>query len=202
MNLPNKLTVLRIILVPIFLVALMWDFPHHYLVADLLFVAASLTDLLDGKIARKHNLITDLGKFLDPLADKMLTTAAFLGFMACSIGSRFGGAMTDMLMWVNFIVLTREFMVTSVRLMAAGGGKVVAANIYGKLKTVFQMTAIITAMAFEWFIELLSAFITLPTIICDIMVITYTALIWISTVMAVISGVIYVWQNKEYIKTK
>ncbi len=202
MNLPNKLTVLRIILVPIFLVALMWEFPHHYLVADLLFVAASLTDLLDGKIARKHNLITDLGKFLDPLADKMLTTAAFLGFMACSIGGRFGGAMTDMLMWVNFIVLTREFMVTSVRLMAAGGGKVVAANIYGKLKTVFQMTAIITAMAFEWFIELLSAFITLPTIICDIMVITYTALIWISTVMAVISGIIYVWQNKEYIKTK
>ena len=122
MNLPNKLTVLRIILVPIFLVALMWEFPHHYLVADLIFVAASLTDLFDGKIARKHKLITDLGKFLDPLADKMLTTAAFLGFMACSIGNRFGGAMTDMLMWVNFIVLTREFMVTSVRLMAAGGG--------------------------------------------------------------------------------
>ena len=202
MNLPNKLTVLRIILVPIFLVALMWNFPHHYLVADLLFVAASLTDLLDGKIARKHNLITDLGKFLDPLADKMLTTAAFLGFMACSIGDRFGGAMTDMLMWVNFIVLTREFMVTSVRLMAAGGGKVVAANIYGKLKTVFQMASIITAMAFEWFIELLSSFMTLPAIVSDIMVIFYTALIWISTVMAVISGVIYVWQNKEYIKTK
>ena len=198
MNLPNKLTVLRIILVPIFLVALMWDFPHHYLVADLIFVAASLTDLLDGKIARKHNLITDLGKFLDPLADKMLTTAAFLGFMACSIGGRFGGAMTDMLMWVNFIVLTREFMVTSVRLMAAGGGKVVAANIYGKLKTVFQMTAIITAMAFEWFIS----FGILPQLVCDIMVILYTALIWISTIMAVISGVIYVWQNKEYIKTK
>ena len=105
MNLPNKLTVLRIILVPIFLILLMWDFPFHYLAANLVFVAASLTDLLDGKIARKHGLITDLGKFLDPLADKMLTTAAFLGFMACSIGDRFGGAMTDMLMWVNFIAL-------------------------------------------------------------------------------------------------
>ena len=202
MNLPNKLTVLRIILVPIFLILLMWDFPFHYLAANLVFVAASLTDLLDGKIARKHGLITDLGKFLDPLADKMLTTAAFLGFMACSIGDRFGGAMTDMLMWVNFIVLTREFMVTSVRIMAAGGGKVVAANIYGKLKTVLQMTAIITAMAFEWFIELFSFFFTLPTIIVDLMVIIYTALIWASTVMAVISGIIYVWQNKEYIKTK
>ena len=198
MNLPNKLTVLRILLVPIFLVFLMWEFPHHYLVANLVFVAASLTDLLDGKIARKQGLITDLGKFLDPLADKMLTTAAFLGFMACSMGERFNGGMVDILMWVNFIVLTREFIVTSVRLMAAGGGTVVAANIYGKLKTVLQMVAIITAMAFEWFIS----FGILPAIICDIMVYTYTALILVSTLMAVISGVVYVYQNKHFIKTK
>lgn len=202
MNLPNKLTVLRIILVPIFLVLLMLPFPHHYFAALVVFVGASITDLLDGKIARKQGLITDLGKFLDPLADKMLTTSAFLGFMACSIGDRLGGTMTDMLMWVNFIVLTREFMVTSVRLMAAGGGKVVAANIYGKLKTVFQMTAIITAMAFEWFIELFEAFLPLPTLVYDIMVVIYTLLIWVSTLMAVISGIIYVYQNKEYIKTK
>ena len=198
MNLPNKLTVLRILLVPLFLILLMWDFPHHYLLADLVFVAASITDLVDGKIARKRGLVTDLGKFLDPLADKMLTTAAFLGFMACSIGDRFDGGMLSMLMWVNFIVLTREFLVTSVRLMAAGGGNVVAANIYGKLKTVFQMTAIITAMAFEYFIS----FGILPELLCDIMVIIYTVLIWASTLMAVISGVIYAVQNRRFVVTK
>ncbi len=198
MNLPNKLTVLRIILVPMFLVLLMWEFPHHYLIANLVFVGASLTDLIDGKIARKHGLVTDLGKFLDPLADKMLTTAAFLGFMACSIGDRFGGVMTDMLMWVNFIVLTREFLVTSVRLMAAGGGKVVAANIYGKLKTVFQMVAIITTMAFEYII----GFGILPQFVCNILVVTYTVLIWVSTLMAVISGVVYVYQNRHFVVTK
>ncbi len=200
MNLPNKLTVLRIILVPVFLVLLMWDFSHHYLAALAVFGIASFTDMLDGKFARKHNLITDLGKFLDPLADKMLTTAAFLGFMACSIGSRFDGGMLQMLMWVNFIVLTREFMVTSVRLMAAGGGTVVAANIYGKLKTVFQMVAILSALAFEWVIGLKLSF--LSPAVCNALVVVYTAFIWLSTVMAVLSGIIYLWQNRMFFKTK
>ncbi len=198
MNLPNKLTVLRIILVPVFLVLLMVEFEHNYLCALIVFIVASLTDMYDGKIARKNNLITDLGKFLDPLADKMLTTAAFLGFMVCGIGG------LQAMMWVNFIVLTREFLVTSVRLMAAGGGKVVAANIYGKIKTVSQIVAVIAALAFEYFIWLdgklaLNLLTGVPTVALRVV---YNIAIWFSTVMTVISGVVYVYQNREFIKTK
>ncbi len=200
MNLPNKLTVLRIILAPLFLVALMVEFPHHYLVATVLFIGASLTDMADGKIARKYGLITNLGKFLDPLADKMLTTAAFIGFMACGIERHFGGAMGAMLLWVNFIVLTREFLVTSVRLLAASSGKVVPANIYGKLKTVTQMTAIITTLVFEYFISL--NFFFMNDLIANIMRIVYISLIWISVVFTVVSGIIYMFENKEFIGDK
>ncbi len=89
MNTPNKLTVARIIATPFFMAAMLIDFDHHFLVALILFAAASVTDLIDGKMARKHNLITDFGKFLDPLADKMLTTAAFLGFIELKIGPRY-----------------------------------------------------------------------------------------------------------------
>ena len=85
MNTPNKLTIGRIIATPFFMAALMIDFPYHYTVALILFIAASLTDMIDGKMARKYNMITDFGKFLDPLADKMLTTAAFLGFIKMDI---------------------------------------------------------------------------------------------------------------------
>ncbi len=200
MNLPNKLTVVRIILTPLFLVSLMVSFPHHYIVAAVLFVAASLTDMADGKIARKYGLITNMGKFLDPLADKMLTTAAFLGFMSCGIEGHFGGLMGDMLMWVNFTVLTREFLVTSVRLLAANGGKVVPANIYGKLKTVSQMTAIITTLVFEYFISLNFSFVN--GIFADALRIIYISLIWISVAFTVISGVIYLLENKEFVLDK
>ena len=124
MNTPNKLTIARIIATPVFVAAMLIDFPYHYLVATILFIAASLTDMIDGKMARKYNLITDFGKFLDPLADKMLTTAAFLGFIALDIGY---GAV-----WIAFIVLFREFAVSSVRLIAStSGGKVIAAVISG-----------------------------------------------------------------------
>lgn len=200
MNLPNKLTVLRIILAPLFLVVLMLDFPHHYIIAAVLFVTASLTDMADGKIARSRGLITNLGKFLDPLADKMLTTAALLGFMSCGIESAFGGAMGKMLMWVNFIVLTREFLVTSVRLLAASSGKVVPANIYGKLKTVSQMTAIITTLVFEYFISLNFTFVS--DALVNTLRIIYTVLIWISVVFCVISGIIYAVENREFIRSK
>ena len=101
MNLPNKLTVLRVILAPLFLILLVVNFPHHFIAALVVFVAASITDLLDGKIARKHNLITNFGKFMDPLADKMLVHAAFIGFLYLEIG--WG------MLWINFIMLTREF---------------------------------------------------------------------------------------------
>ena len=195
MNLPNKLTVIRIILTPIFMLTLVWNFPFHYLVSLLIFIGAALTDLFDGKIARERGLVTDFGKFLDPLADKMLTTAAFLGFIALDIGY---GAV-----WVAFIVLFREFAVSSIRLIAStSGGKVIAANIWGKLKTVFQMIAIIFALTARQFLEILALFNigaegnALITLILNI---ATTVLVWVSAVLCIISGVIYIIDNKSFI---
>lgn len=188
MNTPNKLTILRIILTPVFMVTLLVPFKFHYIAALLIFIVASLTDLIDGKMARKHNLVTDFGKFLDPLADKMLTTAAFLGFIALNIG--YG------IVWIAFIVLFREFMISSMRLVAvSSGGKVIAANIFGKLKTVSQMTAIIYAMTIEAFADLFPKLNTL----CGILRIGTSVLLWVSAVLCVISGVIYMVDNKQFV---
>lgn len=196
MNLPNKLTVLRIILTPIFMLALVWSFPFHYGVSLIIFIAASITDLLDGKIARKRGLVTDFGKFLDPLADKMLTTAAFLGFISLDIGY---GAV-----WIAFIVLFREFAVSSIRLIAStSGGKVIAANIWGKLKTVFQMIAIIFALTAKQFFEILALFninTEVLGIVELVLGIATTVLLWISAVLCIISGVIYIIDNKDFVK--
>ena len=197
MNLPTKLTVLRIILTPIFMLTLVWEFPFHYLISMLIFIGAALTDLFDGKIARKRGLVTDFGKFLDPLADKMLTTAAFLGFIALDIGY---GAV-----WIAFIVLFREFMVSSIRLIAStSGGKVIAANIWGKLKTVFQMIAIIFALTVYQALEILRMF-PIPEGIIGIIAALFSTLtsvlLWISAILCVISGVIYLVDNKEFIDT-
>lgn len=197
MNTPNKLTVLRIFMTPIFMAAMLIDFPHHYLVALLLFIGASVTDLIDGKMARKHNLITDFGKFLDPLADKMLTTAAFLAFIELKIGHG--------IVWITFIVLIREFLITSLRLISSGKGKVIAANMWGKCKTVSQMVAVIYVIATKYFIWLftlifgqmkhLDTVIFINNIMIDIV-------LWVSAVMTVISGIVYVIQNKEFIDPK
>ena len=196
MNLPNKLTVIRIILTPIFMLTLLWNFPFHYFVSLLIFIGASLTDLFDGKIARERGLVTDFGKFLDPLADKMLTTAAFLGFIALGIGY---GAV-----WVAFIVLFREFAVSSVRLIAStSGGKVIAANIWGKLKTVFQMIAIIFALTACQLLEILSMFNISADILGVVglaLNIAITVLVWFSAVLCIISGVIYIIDNKDFVK--
>lgn len=189
MNLPNKLTILRIGMAPVFLVLLLLDFPHHYLAALLVFIAASITDLIDGKIARKYNLITDFGKFMDPLADKMLTTAAFLGFMQLGLG--WG------VTWITMIILTREFLVTSVRLSAAGAGKVIAANIWGKAKTVSQMVGIILVMAAEYMIS----FDGLSAGVETALRIGYSVVLWIAALLTVISGVIYVVDNRQFINT-
>ena len=197
MNLPNRLTLLRIILAPIFLVLLMWEFPFHYLIAGLVFGAASVTDLLDGKIARERGLITNLGKFLDPLADKMLTTAAFLGFMVAAPLSAYSGWIT----WAVMIVLTREFLVTSVRLLAAKGGKVVAASMWGKAKTVAQMIAIIyTIAALEfstWQTHILSG-VAFPEWLYTALLVFGVVCVWVSTVLTVIAGIEYFWQNREF----
>ena len=196
MNLPNKLTVLRIILTPIFMLTLVWNFPFHYGVSLIIFIAASITDLLDGKIARKRGLVTDFGKFLDPLADKMLTTAAFLGFIALDIGY---GAV-----WIAFIVLFREFAVSSIRLIAStSGGKVIAANIWGKLKTVFQMIAIIFALTAKQFSEILALFSVNAEVLAFIELILgilTSLLLWVSAILCIISGVIYIIDNKDFVK--
>lgn len=192
MNLPNKLTVARIVLAPLFLLLMMVEFPFHYLTAGLVFGAAALTDMFDGKIARKRGLITNLGKFLDPLADKMLTTAAFLGFMAI-----------DRLdVWALMLILTREFMVTSVRLLAAKDGTVIAAGFWGKAKTVAQFVSILymlAALELSTWQHTLLVPLALPDSLFTLLLAVGYGLIWVSVVLTVISGIQYVWTYRKYL---
>ncbi len=185
MNIPNRLTLTRVLLAPVFLVALMWEFPYHYAVACGVFALAALTDFVDGRIARKYKLVTNLGKFLDPLADKMLTTAAFLGFLA-------KGRLD---VWAVMIVLAREFLVTSVRLVSAGSGVVIAANFWGKAKTFLQMVSIgVMLLALEWECQTaltLTDSLFVPVLIAQV-------LIWVSVVLTAVSGVIYFWNYREF----
>ena len=145
MNLPNKLTILRVILVPIFIAFMTINTLWGNIVGLIVFIIASLTDMLDGKIARARNLVSDFGKFADPLADKMLTTAAFLVFMQKDIIGT----------WPVFIILVREFAVSGIRLVAAADGTVIAASFWGKFKTVAQMVSIITGIVFSFEIPLI-----------------------------------------------
>lgn len=181
MNTPNKLTVLRMILVPIFMLFLMLGNENtaYVIAALIIFCVASVTDTLDGHMARKYNLITDFGKFMDPLADKMLTTAAYLGLLALGRASA----------WAVMLILAREFIVSGIRLVAASGGKVIAASVWGKIKTVFQMVSIIAA------IILLFPFCPTQTAI-----IITNILVWISALVTVISGAEYVIKNFDLIK--
>lgn len=191
MNLPNKLTVGRIILVPSFVAALLANFPLNNAVALIIFVMASLTDMFDGKIARKNGLVTDFGKFADPLADKILVLAALLCFVQLGI--------CDCVAVI--IVLFREFSVTSIRLIAASKGKVVAANMWGKAKTVSQMIAIIAVIAMQIVLELPEVglnFINMATFE-PIFFVVGEILIWISVVFTIISGVVYIIQNRQFI---
>lgn len=187
MNLPNRLTLARIAAVPVFLILLLWQFPFHYFAVLVIFVAASLTDLFDGRIARSRGLITDFGKFLDPIADKMLTTAALLGFISLGIG--FGTV------WITVIVLIREFSVSSIRMIAAASGKVVAADKWGKIKTVMQMVGIIMALTFEEFISLFPSLLLVGTILR----IAYNIVLWFSAVLTVVSGINYLVKNKTFV---
>lgn len=193
MNLPNKLTIGRILLVPVFVASVLIKFPLHNAAALILFVIASLTDMLDGKIARKRNLVTDFGKFADPLADKILVLAAFLCFVQ--------NGLCDCIAVI--IVLFREFSVTSIRLIAASKGKVVAANMWGKVKTVTQMVAIISILVMQTFLDVnsLSGILSADTasLLYRIFILIGGALIWISTIFTIISGVIYIKQNYHFI---
>lgn len=182
MNLPNKLTLLRVILIPFFLLFMYISIPFHYGIALVIFAAASITDALDGKIARKRNLVTNFGKFLDPLADKVLVIAALTVFVELSEVNM--GA-------IPLIIITaREFMVSGLRLLAANSGVVVAAGIWGKLKTAFTMVAIVAILF--WLCLCFDIGIDFPdgfrNAVDNILV---PVLVWISTVLTVISGAVY-----------
>lgn len=195
MNLPNKLTLLRLILVPFYVFfLLMPSIPHHYLIALVIFAAAAYTDHLDGKIARKRNMVTDFGKFADPLADKIMIFAT----LACFIQLGLTGAV------VLIITAFREFVVTSIRLIAAENGKVVAANFWGKIKTVSQMIAALVIMLLQYLLELDTLGILHFADHAAVGFRFYVAggiLLWISVVFTLISGIVYVVQNFEFIKT-
>ena len=135
MNLPNKLTILRTVMIPFFILFLYTDWFHGYdkIIAAVIFIAASLTDMLDGKIARKYNLVTNFGKFMDPLADKLLVCSALI----CMIELR------ELPAWMVIIIISREFIISGFRLVAADNGIVIAASYWGKFKTTFQMIAVI-----------------------------------------------------------
>ncbi len=172
MNLPNKLTVLRVIMIPFFVLFLLVPVFGEYSkwAALALFVIASLTDLLDGKIARKYNLVTDFGKFMDPLADKLLVCSA----MICLVG------LQKIPSWIVVVIIAREFIISGFRLIAVENGRVIAASYWGKFKTTFQMIMVILMIAD---IKALSIITT---------IIMYVALI-----LTIVSLVDYIVKNKD-----
>ena len=178
MNIPNKLTILRVILVPVFL-AFMLAIPKNtaYITVSLIvFIIASITDTLDGYIARKKGQVTNFGKFMDPLADKMLTTAAYLGLLCMDRASA----------WAIMLILAREFMVSGIRLVAAGDGTIIAASSWGKAKTIFQMVSIIAAFLLMY---------ENPICPVDTGIMITQILVWISAAITVISGAEYTVKN-------
>ncbi len=194
MNMPNKLTLLRLILVPFYVFFLLMPaVPHHYLIALIIFSVAAYTDHLDGKIARKYNMITDFGKFADPLADKVMILSAYACFVELGLTSSVA----------LIIIMFREFLVTSIRLVASAKGEVVAANNWGKAKTVSQMIAVMVVMLLQYILELNKMGIismehtdtvTIGITIAD------ESFIWLSVLLTLISGVIYLIQNFRFIK--
>ena len=202
MNLPNKLTLTRILLVPVFMVFVSLTSlngiadgsfqPTYYLIAGVVFAAASFTDFLDGHLARKWNMVTDFGKFADPLADKLLTTVAFIYMMRDGVCSPV----------VLCIILAREFAVSGLRMVAAGAkdGKVIAANMWGKVKTVLQMLSIIFYF-FGMSIASMSA-TGAEQGVRQILVISISmALCWLVAAVTAISGIKYLWDNRSFINT-
>ena len=186
LNTPNKLTILRVCLIPFFVAFLSIDsIPHRYLWALVFFGIASFTDYLDGHLARKYHLITNFGKFLDPLADKLLVISAFMCFVDAGILSAV----------VVIVTIAREFLVTSVRLVANGEGVVIAADIWGKIKTVSQIICICTLMI-EPYLDRLLCYID-PTYFFA----HFYPLSWLTTVVMLVftllSGINYIYANRK-----
>lgn len=170
MNLPNKLTVLRVLMIPFFVLFALVDLVpgcSHY-IAVAIFIIASLTDLLDGKIARKYNLVTDFGKFMDPLADKLLVCSALI----CLV------SMDRLPAWMVIVIISREFIISGFRLVASDNGVVIAASYWGKFKTVFQMISVILLIVNLPVLEL-------PASIC----------LWIALILTVVSLIDYIAKN-------
>ena len=170
MNLPNKLTIVRIIMIPFFL---LWQNGENYtfrMIALALFIIASLTDLLDGKIARKYNLVTNFGKFMDPLADKLLVCSALI----CLI------ELNALPAWMVIIIISREFIISGFRLIASDNGVVIAASYWGKFKTTFQMVSVVL-------------------LILDIPALAFvtTICVWIALVLTIVSLVDYIYKNHK-----
>ena len=197
MNLPNKLTLTRIVLVPVFMIFVSLTSldavangtfqPLYYLLAGIVFAAASFTDFLDGHLARKWNMVTDFGKFADPLADKLLTTVAFIYMLRDGVCSPV----------VLCIILAREFAVSGLRMVAASAkdGKVIAANMWGKVKTVLQMLTIIFyyfGTALTWGNSIMIG--------ADCVFLSYW-LCWLVAIATAISGIKYLWDNRSFINT-
>lgn len=192
MNLPNKLTVLRVLLVPFFVFFILSDFiPHHYLIALVFFAAAAYTDHLDGKIARRDKLITNFGKFLDPLADKVMVMSALICFVAMGLTNS----------WFVIIIMFREFAVTSIRLVASSTGKVIAANNWGKTKTVSQIVAIVMILASAYIIELGGmGLLNLPDTMGFALYVIGEVFMGVAALISLISGVIYLKDNWDAVK--
>lgn len=183
-NLPNKLTMARVALTPVFIVFA--ELCNHrgsrlsFLLADIVFAVASYTDMLDGKIARSRGIVTDFGKFMDPLADKVLTTTALLYMMDAGVCHPM----------VLVLVLAREFAVAGLRMVAAGSksGKVIAANVYGKIKTVAQM---LTVLVYYFAAAVFGPVVWVQTLT--------QALCWLVAALTLLSGTIYLYQNRSFL---
>lgn len=182
MNLPNKLTCLRILLVPLFMICLLCFVNFDNIILKILpliiFVAASVTDALDGHIARRDNLITDFGKFMDPLADKILVNAALICFVQLNL----------LAAWIVVVIISREFLVSGFRMLAAKKGITIAANIWGKLKTVSQMILVILILLKYAGILAITEMLIMPFII-------------IVVALTIVSAVTYLTCNKKIIET-
>lgn len=177
MNLPNKLTIFRVILIPFFVFFLLAPYFPGYgkYIATAIFIIASLTDLADGKIARKYNLVTNFGKFMDPLADKLLVCSA----MICLVETK------QLAAWIVIIIIAREFIISGFRLVASDNGVVIAASYWGKFKTTFQMLMIIALILnfdnYYWGI-------------------LETILVWVALILTVVSLLDYIVKNKDVLK--
>ena len=176
MNLPNKITIFRVCMIPVFLVfMLVPGIPYGNYIATAVFAIACASDALDGHIARKHNLVTNFGKFMDPLADKLLVCSALICFVALSY----------MPAWMVIVIIAREFIISGFRLIASDNGVVIAASYWGKFKTVAQMIMcilLIVQLPFGWIDVVEKIFI------------------WLSLILTVVSLCEYIWKNRKVLK--